>query len=317
MSSYENSEEDRREKIEPQETYTVQVEIPDEPDKLFSFHKLWMFTGPGFLMSIAYLDPGNIESDLQSGAVAQFKLIWVLLAAHILGLLLQRLAARIGVVSGKHMAEVSYSYYGRVPRLILWIMVEIAIISSDMQEVIGTAISFFLLSNGAIPLWAGVLITICDTFTFLFLEKYGVRKFEAFFCFLITCMAVTFGYEFGRSKPDAGKMFTGMFLPWCTNCGTDQILMAVGVIGAVVMPHNFYLHSALVKSRKVDRRRKDKVDEANKYFFIESGVALFCSFWINMLVVAVFAQGLYGKDQSRHLVTRDREKFDKNPDTRK
>lgn len=256
---------------------------------------LWKFTGPGLLMSIAYLDPGNIESDLQSGAVAQFKLIWVLLLAHVLGLLLQRLSARLGVVSGKHMAEIAHSYYPKWPRLILWIMVEIAIIASDMQEVIGTAISLYLLSDGKIPLWAGVLITICDTFTFLFLEKFGVRKFEAFFAFLIACMAFAFGFEFVESKPNMGQLFTGMVVPWCSGCGTTQFLQGVSIVGAVIMPHNLYLHSALVKSRLVDRSREDKVAEANKYYFIESFFALFCSFWINVLVVAVFAQGLYGK----------------------
>ncbi|ULT97848.1 hypothetical protein L3Y34_005587 [Caenorhabditis briggsae] len=280
---------------EAQQTYEIQVEIDDTPDTTFSWRKLWAFTGPGFLMSIAYLDPGNIESDLQAGAISYFKLIWVLMLAHIMGLLLQRLAARLGVVSGKHMAEVAYSYYPKIPRLILWLLVESAIVGSDMQEVIGTAISFYLLSNGAIPLWAGVLITICDTFTFLFLEKYGVRKFEAFFCFLITMMAVTFGYEFGVSQPDAGKMFTGMFVPWCTGCDNNMVMQGVAIIGAVIMPHNFYLHSALVKSRKVDRRRAEKVTEANKYFFIESAFALFVSFIINTLVVSVFAQGMFGK----------------------
>nr|CDJ91625.1 Natural resistance-associated macrophage protein domain containing protein [Haemonchus contortus] len=289
------TEEEKRTPKAAQETYAVKVDIPDVPEGGFSFRVLWKFTGPGLLMSIAYLDPGNIESDLQSGAVAQFKLIWVLLLAHVLGLLLQRLAARLGVVSGKHMAEIAHSYYPKWPRLALWIMVEIAIIGSDMQEVIGTAISLYLLSDGYIPLWAGVLITICDTFTFLFLERYGVRKFEAFFAFLIACMAVTFGFEFVESKPDAGELFTGMVLPWCSGCGTPQFLQGVAVVGAVIMPHNLYLHSALVKSRAIDRTRESKVKEANKYYFIESFFALFCSFWINVLVVAVFGQGLYGK----------------------
>ncbi|KAK6740123.1 hypothetical protein RB195_008538 [Necator americanus] len=278
-----------------QETYEVKVDVPDTPDTGFSWIKLWKFTGPGFLMSIAYLDPGNIESDLQSGAIARFQLIWVLLTAHILGLLLQRLAARLGVVSGKHMAEIAHSYYPRIPRLILWVMVEIAIIASDMQEVIGTAISLYLLSDGYIPLYAGVLITICDTFTFLFLDRYGIRKLEAFFVFLISVMAVTFGYEFAESKPDIGEMFTGMVVPWCRGCGTKQFLQGVSIVGAVIMPHNLYLHSALVKSRMIDRTQEGKVREANKYFFIESTFALFCSFWINVLVVAVFGQGIYGK----------------------
>lgn len=136
----------------------------------FSFKKLWAFTGPGFLMSIAYLDPGNIESDLQSGTIAQYKLLWVLLSATVLGLLMQRLAARLGeifillvaikwvviccyvvagVVTGLHLAEMCFRQYRKLPRLALWIMIEIAIIGSDMQEVIGTSIAIYLLSNKA------------------------------------------------------------------------------------------------------------------------------------------------------------------------
>ncbi|KAF6735724.1 Natural resistance-associated macrophage protein 2 [Oryzias melastigma] len=194
-------------------------------------------------MSIAYLDPGNIESDLQSGAKAGFKLLWVLLGATIIGLLLQRLAARLGVVTGMHLAEVCNRQYPTVPRVILWLMVELAIIGSDMQEVIGCAIAFNLLSVGRIPLWAGVLITITDTFVFLFLDKYGLRKLEAFFGVLITIMAISFGYE----------------------------------------------------SRDVDRNNKKDVKEANKYFFIESAIALFVSFLINVFVVAVFAEAFYDK----------------------
>ncbi|XP_062972817.1 natural resistance-associated macrophage protein 1 isoform X2 [Elgaria multicarinata webbii] len=171
------------------------IVIPDVGGYGFSFRKLWAFTGPGFLMSIAYLDPGNIESDLQCGAIAGFQLLWVLLWATILGLLCQRLAIRLGVVTGKDLGEICHYYYPKFPRVLLWIMIEIAIIGSDMQEVIGTAIAFNLLSAGRIPLWGGVLITIVDTFFFLFLDKYGLRKLEAFFGLLITIMAVTFGYE--------------------------------------------------------------------------------------------------------------------------
>ncbi|KAM6977399.1 natural resistance-associated macrophage protein 2 [Aplochiton taeniatus] len=261
----------------------------------FSFRKLWAFTGPGFLMSIAYLDPGNIESDLQSGAKAGFKLLWVLLGATIIGLLLQRLAARLGVVTGLHLAEVCHRHYPTVPRVILWLMVELAIIGSDMQEVIGCAIAFNLLSSGRIPLWGGVLITIIDTFVFLFLDKYGLRKLEAFFGVLISIMAITFGYEYVMVRPDQGQLLKGMFLPYCEGCGPTQMEQAVGIVGAVIMPHNIYLHSALVKSRQVDRSSKKEVKEANKYFFIESTIALFFSFLINVFVVAVFAQAFYGK----------------------
>ncbi len=140
-------------------------------------------------MSIAYLDPGNLESDLQAGTVAQYKLLWILVSSTVLGLLMQRLAARLGVVTGKHLAEICYQRYPIVPRLLLWIMSEVAIIGSDMQEVIGTSVAIFLLSNRVIPLWAGVLVTIFDTFTFLLLDRYGLRKLEAFFGLLIAIMA--------------------------------------------------------------------------------------------------------------------------------
>uniref|UniRef100_A0A8C2G619 Solute carrier family 11 member 2 n=1 Tax=Cyprinus carpio TaxID=7962 RepID=A0A8C2G619_CYPCA len=259
------------------------------------FRKLWAFTGPGFLMSIAYLDPGNIESDLQSGARAGFKLLWVLLGATIIGLLLQRLAARLGVVTGMHLAEVCNRHYPTVPRIILWLMVELAIIGSDMQEVIGSAIALNLLSVGRIPLWAGVLITIIDTFVFLFLDKYGLRKLEAFFGFLITIMALSFGYEYVRVAPNQGEVLKGMFVPYCSGCGPTQLEQAVGVVGAVIMPHNIYLHSALVKSRDINRENKKEVKEANKYYFIESSIALFVSFLINVFVVAVFAEAFYGR----------------------
>jgi len=273
------------------------ITVPDNGSDSFSWRKLWAFTGPGFLMSIAYLDPGNIESDLQAGAAANYKLLWVLLFSTFMGLLLQRLSARLGVVTGKHLAEVCYDEYPRTPRLFLWIMVEVAIIGSDMQEVIGTAIAYQLLSNGAIPLWAGTLITVCDTFIFLFLDKYGLRKLEAFFGFLIAVMAITFGAEFGIAQPNTSKLIQGLMIPWCAGCSSFVIKQAVGIVGAVIMPHNLYLHSALVRSREVNRKDHVKVKEANFYFFIEAIFALSASFLVNMFVVAVFAEGYFPKTE--------------------
>uniref|UniRef100_A0A8D2ITZ9 Natural resistance-associated macrophage protein 1 n=1 Tax=Varanus komodoensis TaxID=61221 RepID=A0A8D2ITZ9_VARKO len=272
--------------------------LPFPSQSGFSFRKLWAFTGPGFLMSIAYLDPGNIESDLQCGAVAGFQLLWVLFWATVLGLLCQRLAIRLGVVTGKDLGEICHYYYPKFPRLLLWIMIEIAIIGSDMQEVIGTAIAFHLLSAGRIPLWGGVLITIVDTFFFLFLDKYGLRKLEAFFGLLITVMAVTFGYEYVVVRPNQADVVKGVFLPYCKGCGHEQLLQAVGIIGAIIMPHNIYLHSSLVKTREVDRTNKKAVKEANMYFLTESTIALLVSFVINLFVMAVFGQAFYQKSNS-------------------
>ncbi|XP_012945013.1 natural resistance-associated macrophage protein 2 [Aplysia californica] len=277
--------------------FNERIAIPEVDDySCFSFRKLWAFTGPGFLMSIAYLDPGNIESDLQSGATAKFKLLWVLMSSTILGLLMQRLSARLGVVTGNHLAEVCFKQYRKAPRLLLWLMVEIAIIGSDMQEVIGTAIAFYLLSDGKIPLYAGVIITVADTFTFLLLDRYGLRKLEAFFAFLITVMAIMFGYEYVVVAPNQAEVVKGLFIPYCEGCGSDELMQAVGIIGAVIMPHNIYLHSALVKSREVDRSKRGEIREANKYFFVEASIALFVSFIINVFVVSVFAEGFYGKE---------------------
>ncbi|XP_028142899.1 protein Malvolio isoform X2 [Diabrotica virgifera virgifera] len=290
-----NSRPNESTQLASKQTYFAdqRIRIPEVEGTGFSFRKLWAFTGPGFLMSIAYLDPGNIESDLQSGTVAQYRLLWVLLSATLLGLLMQRLSARLGVVTGLHLAEMCYRQYRKVPRLILWIMIEIAIIGSDMQEVIGTAVAIYLLSNRVIPIWGGVLITIIDTFTFLFLDKYGLRKLESFFGLLITIMGVTFGFEYATSKPNAVGVLEGMFVPWCKDCDSRALLQGVGIIGAVIMPHNLYLHSALVKSRAIDRTKSEKIRDANKYYLIETCIALLVSFVINVFVVAVFAHGLF------------------------
>ncbi|PIC18841.1 hypothetical protein B9Z55_024592 [Caenorhabditis nigoni] len=266
----------------------IAVDIPDdEEDSWISWRKLWAFTGPGFLMSIAYLDPGNIESDLQAGAQAEYRLLWVLLVSHIIGMLLQRMSARLGVIA--------HDYYPLIPRIVLWLMIEIAIVCSDMQEVIGTAIAIYLLSKGKIPLLFGVLITILDTFTFLFIDRYGVRKLEFLFVALISTMVVTFGYEFIVMKPDLVEVVKGSVIPWCSGCGQQEIITGISIFGAVIMPHNFYLHSALVKSRKIDRTNPKRIAEANKYFSIESAIALFVSFFINLFVLSVFARGLYQK----------------------
>ncbi|XP_071788572.1 metal transporter nramp1 homolog [Asterias amurensis] len=271
------------------------IDIPETYGTRFSFRKLWAFTGPGFLMSIAYLDPGNIESDLQTGAIAKYKLLWVLMWSTVLGLVLQLLAARLGNATGFHMAELCHREYPKCPRILLWLMMEIAIIGSDIQEVIGSAIAINLLSNHVIPIWAGCLITGVDTFTFLLLENAGLRKLEAFFGALLLTMGGSFLYMYITVQPDPIAILEGIAIPWCSNCSLEAGKQAVGIVGAVIMPHNIYLHSALVLSRKVLHERKDKVKEANMYYSIESAIALFMSFLINLFVVAVFAEAFYQK----------------------
>jgi len=264
----------------------------------FSFRTLWMFTGPGWLMSIAYLDPGNIESDLQSGVVAGYKLLWVTFWASFLGFLMQRLSARLGTVTGKHLAEVCNEHFPAVPNFFLWLMVEVAVIGSDMQEVIGTAIALYLLSNGVLPLWAGCIITLADTFTFLFLDRYGRRKLELFFAFLILVMGLTFGINYGVDLPNQKDVVLGTLVPGCKDCNSDAFLQAVAAVGAIIMPHNLYLHSALVTSNKVDRSSKASIATANFYTSVESAISIGVSFVINLFVVSVFGNVLHNRTYS-------------------
>ncbi|KAE9609368.1 putative NRAMP family protein [Lupinus albus] len=264
----------------------------------FSWKKLWMFTGPGFLMSIAFLDPGNLEGDLQAGAIAGYSLLWLLMWATGMGLLIQLLSARVGVATGRNLAELCRDEYPNWARYVLWFMAELALIGADIQEVIGSAIAIQILSRGVLPLWAGVLITASDCFFFLFLENYGVRKLEAAFAVLIAIMGLSFAWMFGDTKPNGKELLMGILLP---RLCSKTIRQAVGVVGCVIMPHNVFLHSALVQSRKIDPHKKGRVQEAINYYSIESSVALFVSFMINLFVTTVFAKGFYGTKQAKSI----------------
>jgi NRAMP (natural resistance-associated macrophage protein)-like metal ion transporter len=250
----------------------------------FNFRKFLSYVGPGFLMSIAYLDPGNIAGDLEAGIAGGYSLIWTLMWATILGLFYQSMSARIGVVTQRNLAKLSAEQFTTRTRYTLWIMTEFAIIGSDIQEVIGSATALNILFG--LPLWIGALITIFDSFLFLFIHYFGVRKLEGFFAILIIIMAVCFGINMIAADPDYEQMAIGTLLPIVPSGATTA---ALGLIGAVIMPHNLYLHSALVLTRKVDTRNKNQVNEANIYNTLESGVSLFISFVISVAIISTFA----------------------------
>ncbi|KAL6599497.1 hypothetical protein ACP70R_045634 [Stipagrostis hirtigluma subsp. patula] len=264
----------------------------------FSWRKLWLFTGPGFLMSIAFVDPGNLEGDLQAGATAGGTLLWVLLWATAMGLLVQLLAARLGVATGRHMAELCRDEYPDWARRALWLMAEVAMVSADIQEVIGSAIAIKILSWGFLPLWAGVVITALDCFIFLSLENYGVRKLEAVFAVLITIMAFSFAWMFAETKPSGKDLIIGTLVP---KLSSRTIKQAVGLVGCVITPHNVFLHSALVQSRKIDPDNEYQVREALRYYSIESTLALVVPFMINLFVMTVFAKGFYGTKEAGNI----------------
>ncbi|KAL7195413.1 hypothetical protein ACSBR1_035605 [Camellia fascicularis] len=231
------------------------------------------------------------QGDIQAGAIAGYSLLWLLLWATAMGLLVQLSAARLGVATGKHLAELCREEYPKWARWLLWVMAEVALIGADIQQVIGSAIAINILSNGVVPLWGGVVITACDCFIFLFLENYGVRKLEAVFAALIATMALSFAWMFGETEPNGVELLLGLLIP---KLSSKTIQQAVDVVGCIIMPHNIFLHSALV--REIDWRKTGRVQEALNYYSIESIVALTISFMINLFVTAVFARAFYGTD---------------------
>ncbi|KAI9484243.1 MAG: natural resistance-associated macrophage protein-domain-containing protein [Benjaminiella poitrasii] len=266
---------------------------PDEGDLRFSFKKLLKYTGPGWLMAIAYLDPGNLESDLQAGSVAGYSLLWLLFWSHVAGLAIQILSARLGVVTQKHLAQLVLKNYNGSVSTTIWLFTQLAIIGSDIQEIIGTAIALKIIFN--MELWLGVMITATDTFLFMWLQQFGVRKIEAFFVSLIGVMIACFWIEMLASKPNIELMLEGIIIPKIL---PEAKVQAVGMVGAVIMPHNMFLHSALVMSRHLGNEpSNNKKKEANYFFAIESAGALFISYLINLAIVVVFAQVFYRPGQ--------------------
>jgi len=259
----------------------------DAPETRFSCKTFLKYMGPGWLMSLAYLDPGNLESDLQSGAYTGYSLVWVLFTCTMAGLLLQILAARLGVVTGYNLAQTCRMHYSRCTSLTIWIMTEVAIIGADVQEVVGSAIAFNILFGW--PLWVGSVITGFDTFTFLLIHYCGKRFLEVFIFTLILLMMTCFFVNFAIMPPPASEIFGGMV----PSCPSYAVLQLVGTVGAVIMPHNVYLHSALVQSRGVDRSNELHVRQANKYMALDSAVALILSFLINAALVTSFANGFF------------------------
>lgn len=242
------------------------------------------YVGPGFLVSLAYLDPGNLETDLQAGANHGYELLWVVLVGLIFALIIQSLAANLGVSTGKHLSELCKTEYPTLVRYCLWILAEVAVIAADIPEVIGTAFALNILFK--IPVWVGVLCTGCSTLLLIGLQRYGVRKLELLIATLVFVMAACFFGELSYVKPPAADVMKGMFVPKLK--GQDATGDAIALLGALVMPHNLFLHSALVLSRKIPKSVRG-INDACRYFLIESGFALFVAFLINVAIISVSA----------------------------
>ncbi|KAJ3709249.1 hypothetical protein LUZ61_012954 [Rhynchospora tenuis] len=254
----------------------------DEQLKAPAWKRFLAHVGPGFLVCLAYLDPANLETDLQAGANHKYELLWVILIGLIFALIIQSLAANLGVVTGRHLAELCKSEYPKFITYCLWVLAEVAVIAADIPEVIGTAFALNLLFH--IPIWVGVLITGSSSLLLLGLQRYGVRKLELLISLLVFVMAACFFGELGYVKPPAGEVIKGLFVPKLKGRGATGD--AIALLGALVMPHNLFLHSALVLSRKTPPSVKG-INDACRFFLIESGFALFVALLINIAVVSV------------------------------
>ncbi|WOG99699.1 hypothetical protein DCAR_0519054 [Daucus carota subsp. sativus] len=240
------------------------------------------YVGPGFLVSLAYLDPGNLETDLQAGANHRYELLWIILVGLIFALIIQSLAANLGVTTGMHLSELCRAEYPLHVKYCLWLLAEVAVIAADIPEVIGTAFALNILFD--IPVWAGVLLTGFSTLLLLGLQRYGVRKLELLITVLVFVMAACFFGELSYVKPPAVDVIKGMFIPKLKGQGATGD--AIALLGALVMPHNLFLHSALVLSRKIPDSVQG-INDACKYFLIESGFALAVAFLINVSIISV------------------------------
>lgn len=258
-----------------------------ETGKRTGWKRILAFLGPAYLVSVGYMDPGNWATDIAGGSKFGYQLIWVLLMSNLIALLLQSLSARLGIVRGLDLAQASRNAYPKWVNFPLFILAQTAIIACDLAEIIGMAIGLNLLFG--LPLIWGVSITIFDTVLLLFLLNKGMRKMEAFIVSMVFIVGVSFLIEMFIVEPSLKEIARG-FEPSLLN--GEALYIAIGIIGATVMPHNLYLHSSLVQTRKFNRDDRG-IREAIKFNFIDTTVALNLAFFVNAAILILAAAAFY------------------------
>jgi len=252
-----------------------------------SWRRLLGFLGPGFLISVGYMDPGNWATDIAGGSRFGYTLLFVIMGSNLMAILLQSLSLKLGVATERDLAQLCHEAYGRRWSFVFWFFAEIAIAACDMAEVIGSAIALELLFH--IPLFYGVLITGLDVLLILLLQRWGFRYVEALVIALIGTIIVMFGVQMFFSRPDYAQVMHNLFIPSAsivTNPG--MLYIAIGMLGATVMPHNLYLHSSIVQSRKYKRTpggKREAIFMAN----LDSGLALTVALFVNAAILIVAA----------------------------
>jgi manganese transport protein len=246
------------------------------------WRRLLAFAGPAYLISVGYMDPGNWATDLEGGARFGYRLLWVLVVSNLMALLLQTLSSRLGIVSRRDLAQACRDEYPRPVAYALWILCELAIVACDLAEVLGAAIGLNLLFH--LPLLAGVLITAADTLLVLWFTRLGIRVIEAFILVMIATMGGCFAFEIFLAKPDVHAVVTGLI----PRLNSSSIYIAVAIFGATVMPHNLYLHSALVQTRRIGDTFED-VRRACRFNLLDSTFALNGALFVNAAILVMAA----------------------------
>ena len=250
------------------------------------WRKLLAFAGPGLMVAVGYMDPGNWATDIAGGAQFGYTLLSVILISNLFAIILQHLSLKLGIVAERDLAQACKDHFNPTTNFILWIFCEIAIAACDLAEVIGSAIALNLLFG--IPLTWGVAITIVDVFLVLFLQAKGFRVIESIVAGLIVVIFGCFAYEIILSKPDIFPILAGIVPQKEIITNPGMLYIGIGILGATVMPHNLYLHSSIVQTRNYERTPAGK-KEAIKFATIDSSVALFLAFFINAAILIVAA----------------------------
>ncbi|MSS83256.1 divalent metal cation transporter [Actinomycetaceae bacterium WB03_NA08] len=271
----------------------INATIPSPPASAGFWKGLLRFSGPGALVAVGYMDPGNWITSIGGGADYGYLLLSVILISSLVAMLLQYMSAKLGVVKGLDLAQATRRHTSPTTGIILWIIAELAIMSTDIAEVIGAAIALHLLFG--IPLAAGVLLTVADVMLLLILMRFGFRKIEAIVTTLILTIVGVFLYEVILAGPDVPTMFQG-FIPSSEILHAGQLTMALGIVGATVMPHNLYLHSSIVQSRQVDRSDSREIRRALRFATWDSNIQLSAAFVVNCLLLLLGAALFFGKD---------------------
>ena len=261
------------------------------PQSSAFLRKLLAFAGPGFLVAVGYMDPGNWATDLAAGSRFNYTLLSVIMISNFMAILLQTLAIKLGVATGRDLAQACRDHFSRPVSNMLWIFAEIAIAACDLAEVIGSAIALNLLFH--IPLIVGVCLTALDVLVILFLQQKGFRFLEALVISLIGTIGICFGLEILFSRPELTGLLSGFFIPSVQIIGDPAMLyIAIGILGATVMPHNLYLHSAIVQTRDFEKTSKGR-REAIRFCTIDSTIALTVALFVNAAILIVSAATFY------------------------